>query len=617
MCGFFGTVNSNFSDLNLIKLSLSSISHRGPDNNSIWSSKNNKIILGHNRLSIIDLSDNASQPMFDEENLLTIVFNGEIYNYQKLKEKLSNFYKFKTNSDTEVILKAYSHWGRKCLNHFNGMFSFAIYDQKKNIIFAARDRSGQKPFYYFYDGKIFSFCSELKAITSSLKKKLLLINSLSLNCLFEFGYIPKENCIFHKFYKLPPANYLIYDLKSNLIEKNEYWSPLINKNINKKFKLDDYKKNFYKIFDESIKRHIVSDVPVGVLLSGGIDSSLVTAFASKNIKNLKTFTVSFPNQGKFNESIFAKSVSNYFDTDHHEIEISNDFNPEKVLPLLAKQFDEPIFDSSLLPTFLVCKEVSKYCKVVMGGDGADELFGGYHHHQRILISQHIKKILPHFLWKKLSMIAKVMPNGVRGKTWVESLKFDLRKELPNVASFFNDADRKNLLKEFYNDQSSNIRKNNFFDRGDLLDKILWTDFKNYLSEDILVKTDRSSMLNSLELRAPFLDNEMIEFAEILPNRYKVNRYEKKIFLKNIAKELLPKNLELNRKQGFSIPVNDWIRNNKIWKNYFEHILFDLDYDFLDKKMVEKLYIRQKKGLHLGEKIFGIVMFILWQKNYLT
>ena len=617
MCGFLGIVNNceiNFKEFNS---ALKKISHRGPDKSSIWSSEDKKINFGHNRLSIIDLSNNASQPMVDDDNNLVIIFNGEIYNFNEIKSSLPKNYIFKTNSDTEVLLKAYHYWGDSFVKKLNGMFAFAIYDLKKKRIFAARDRVGQKPFFYYFKDDKFIFGSEIKSIIPLIKHDDHSVDIKSLNCLFEFGYVPSDNCIINNFKKLPPAHCLTFDLIDKKIEINKYWHI---KDINKKENIMSSKNlltDFIKVFDRSVKRHLTSDVPVGVLLSGGIDSSLVTAFASRHINNLKTFTVSFPNQKEFNESKYAKIVSNHFSTDHYELEIDDDLDPAVLLPRLAEQYDEPIFDSSMLPTYLICKEINKYCKVVLGGDGADELFGGYHYHQRILITQFIKKFAPQQIWNILSNISRIIPVGYRGKFWLESLKYDLKNDLPNVATFFNSLDRQKIFdKASYTPDSSFIRKNNFHKSSNLVDRTLWTDFLNYLPEDILVKTDRASMINSLELRAPFLDNEVIDFVQILPSNFKVNKSNKKIFLKELSKLVLPANLNLNRKQGFSIPINMWIRKNSIWKNYFENILFDTDYIFLNKNQIFKLYNNHIKGLNLGEKLFGIVMFILWQKKYL-
>jgi asparagine synthase (glutamine-hydrolysing) len=615
MCGIFGLYNHSGFNNKLIENSLNNISHRGPDNSALWHDEKKKIILGHNRLSIIDLSEKASQPMFDPSTNLVIVYNGELYNYKELRTQLSKNYKFYTSSDTEVLIKAYDYWNENCLNYLNGMFAFSIYDINKNKIFAARDKSGQKPFFYASLNGNFIFSSELKSILPLVNKNDINVEINSLNCLLDFGYIPNSNCIYKNFRKLPASHFLEFDLNEKNIKVKRYWAPKIStQKLTSSF--NDSKKEFSKIFNESVKRHTLSDVPIGVLLSGGIDSSLVTAFASKHLNNLKTFTVIFPNQNIFNEQKYARIVSKHFSTDHTEIEINEKIIPEKILPYLAAQYDEPIFDSSMLPTYLVCKEVSRHCKVVLGGDGADELFGGYHHHQRILITKYLKKFLPQNLWSMISNFSRLLPAGFKGKIWLESLKYDLNIDLPNIATIFNEIDRKELLGNYFSSESKLIRKKSIFQSTNLIDRILWTDFVNYLTEDILVKTDRASMANSLELRAPFLDNDVINFALNLNNSFKLNVFEKKIFLKRLGDEILPPELNLKRKQGFAIPIDDWIRNNKPWKNYFEHILLEADYLFVDKKKILELYNSHKKGLNLGEKLFGLVMFILWQKAYI-
>lgn len=614
MCGIFGLYNHSGFNINLIQKALKKISHRGPDKSSLWQDQKKKIVLGHNRLSIIDLSEKGSQPMFDESTNLVIVFNGEIYNYKDLKAKLSKKYTFNSSSDTEVLLKAYDHWKEDCLNYLNGMFAFTIFDINNNKIFSARDKSGQKPFFYTLINQNFIFASELKSILSLIGKNQIKIEKNSLNCLLEFGYIPNSNCIYENFKKLPAGHYLIYDLNNNDFNVKKYWYPKIP--IKKSNSTIDQKiSEFSTIFNNAVNRHTLSDVPIGVLLSGGIDSSLVTAFASKNVNNLKTFTAIFPNNKKFNEAEHARTVSKHFSTNHIEIEINDKILPEKILPFLASQYDEPIFDSSMLPTYLICKEVRKHCKVVLGGDGADELFGGYYHHQRILITNYFKKFLPQKFWNLSSNLSYLLPNGFRGKNWIESLKYNLDEKLPNAATFFNEIDRKELLQNFFSNKSSNIKENNIFKSSNLVDRVLWTDFCNYLTEDILVKTDRASMANSLELRAPFLDNDIINFSLNLNNSFKVSRFEKKIFLKRFSKGILPTELKLNRKQGFSIPINSWLRNDKYWKSFFEYVLLDTSYLFINKKKVEKLYKNHQKGLNLGEKLFGLVMFILWQKTY--
>jgi asparagine synthase (glutamine-hydrolysing) len=318
MCGILGIIGqNNFFSKDEFYSFLQKSKHRGPDLSKIWFSKDNIVKLGHNRLSIIDLSEKAEQPLFDDDNNLVIVYNGEIYNFLELKKELEKEYFFKSLSDTEVILKAYDKWGFDCINHLNGMFAFAIYDIKKSIIFCSRDRVGQKPFFYNLENNNFLFTSELKNFVPKVKKPSIKISSL--NEYFKFGFIAGDKTIFKNFYKLPPAHNLIYSIKSNKIEIYKYWKPTIIENkINKNL---DYNVNkFIDVFDNVVQRHLLSDVSLGVLLSGGIDSSLVTAFAAKHRPNIKTFVVTFPGFNKYNESSHAKIVADHFSTDHIEIE---------------------------------------------------------------------------------------------------------------------------------------------------------------------------------------------------------------------------------------------------------------------------------------------------------
>lgn len=612
MCGILGIVGQNDLISESDFLSLLHISkHRGPDVSNTWFSKDNIVKFGHNRLSIIDLSNKGNQPFVDKDNDLVIVFNGEIYNFLELKKILENEYSFRSSSDTEVILKSYDKWGFDCVNHFNGMFAFAIYDITKSIIFCARDRAGQKPFYYQQKNGVFAFSSELKNLVHNYVSPSIKISSL--NEYFKYGFVAGENTIYSDLKKLPPAHYLVYSINKNEIETFKYWQPNTNSKINNS-NLSYNVDKFSDILNSVVKRHLISDVPLGILLSGGIDSSLITAFAVRHKPDLRTFTVTFPQFQRYNEAEHARKVSDYFSTNHIEIETEK-VNPEIILPILAKQFDEPLIDSSMIPTFLVSKEVSKYCKVVLGGDGGDELFGGYNHYQKMVISKNIKKVLPQFFWEFFSKFYKFLPIGFKGRVWLESLKYDLKKDLPIVASYFNDFDRKRLLNKEFFDYDDNEKINKIYKSKDLNERLMWTDFLNYLPEDILVKTDRTSMLNSLELRAPFLDNEIIEFSEKLDNNFKFDNLNKKILLKTLSKKILPDNLDISRKRGFAIPIDEWMRNDKRWLEYSNYIFFENSYSLFDKEYIKKLIKSHRDGTNLGERLFSILMFLLWCKEY--
>ena len=383
MCGILGIATRNKDSRKIserFSKSLNTLHHRGPDNSDIWVSKNKNVFLGHKRLSIIDISEKGNQP-FSYRDKYIITFNGEIYNYAELAEILKKKgYKFKTNSDTEILLLSFVQWGINCLDYIDGMFAFAIYDLINNKLFAARDRAGEKPFFYSLRGETLLFASEIKAILSfNLIPRE--INNKALNRFLYLGYNPNEDCMLKNIFKLPPGNFLLYDIESNLLKIEKYWQlPQSIKNKNK---------NNIEIIEEldqllisSIKQQLKADVPIGILLSGGLDSSLITAIASQFKENFKTFNISFPNSKKYNEARYASYISKQFNTEHYEFEANN--SSASMIPNFVYHFDEPIADTSIFPTWLVFKEVSKVCKVAIGGDGADEIFGGYSHYSRLL-----------------------------------------------------------------------------------------------------------------------------------------------------------------------------------------------------------------------------------------
>lgn len=617
MCGISGIINfSEKVEYKYLEKMNNNLFHRGPDRGDIWIAENQLLGFAHRRLSIIDLSDAGNQPMLDEDNGNIIVLNGEIYNFGKLKEKLiEENYLFQSSSDTEVLLKAYDFWGNKCLEFLEGMFSFAIYNLEKNKILFARDRAGEKPFFYYISDKKFIFSSELKSIINTFTD-LSILNKKSADCYFGMGFVPGELCIINKVKKLQAGRAMELNCKTMQLNEWKYWNPpFYVKSINQDNNLKNKTKELEKLLSNSVKKQLVSDVPIGVLLSGGIDSSIITSLASKYKKNIKTFTVTFPGEQKYDESEYARLIANAFNTDHIELE-ANSINPRDLLPQLAKQYDEPIIDSSMIPTFLITKLVRNHCTVVLGGDGGDELFGGYNHYSRLIWSKEMTKHIPSPVKNLLSKAAdKYLPMGMKGKIWLQSLAYNLENELPLIASYFDKSNRKKLIdKTDWPYVSEIIREKRIFKTNNLLERATRTDFENYLVEDILVKTDRASMLNSLELRAPFLDHNIIEFAFKLDSSLKTNKKERKIILKELCKNLLPSKFELNRKQGFAIPLNQWLKNNS-WLNFCKEILLDKDNHLYNHKYIETLFNNQKKGAQLGERIFALTMFRLWMIEY--
>ena len=615
MCGILGIASSESLEINHeFRSALEAINHRGPDFSAIWLSENKNLIFGHNRLSILDLSDKGNQPMHFK-NRYSIVFNGEIYNFNELKKELkNNNYIFTSNSDTEIILAAYDLWGQDCQKKFIGMFVFAIFDSIKNILFLCRDRSGEKPLYYYSNKKKLFFSSELKSLFlfKEIKKNL---NTSLLDRFLTSGISSNEETLLKNIKKLPAGFSLIFDLKVFSIKTIKYWD--IKPDI-KKFYLKTTKKNkidkFCTIFQNAINRQLISDVPVGVLLSGGVDSSLVTAFASKVYSNIDTFNVSFPNNIGYDESKYAKTISNFFNTNHHELVIDR-IEPD-VLEKISLIYDEPIFDSSVIPTYLIFNEAKKFSKVVLGGDGGDELFGGYGHYNKILLLQNYMKYFSFLPNPKVANISSyLLPLGSKGRHWYKLLNIDLKKNLPIIPIYFDKNEKSKLINKQILDMeiiSDNVFENE--NTEDITFSNTLHNFKNYLCENLLVKIDRASMANSIEVRSPFLDKDLIEFAFYeLQSKNKVNNFKKKIFLKKIASQILPKNFNFNRKQGFVIPLNEWLKKGK-WRDYFYDILFLSDH-FFNKNYIQTLFDLQEKGYKNGERLFGLVTICLWLKKY--
>ena len=557
--------------------------------------------------------------MSDFNNRFTIVFNGEIYNYPELFAKFSSKgYKFNSKTDTEVILAAYQEWGEDCTSHLNGMFSFAIFDSINNTLFLSRDRAGEKPLFYGFNEGVLLFSSEIKAILydQSIKR---IVNSDSLDFYLSMGFIPGEKCIFKNIKKLPAASSLLFNLESKKIKVWKYWRPFnyqsSENNLNSLSESELLDK-FEDLLEESVKKQMVADVDVGVLLSGGVDSSLITAMACRNSDRVKTFTVGFPGFNKLDERGHARLIAKHFNTDHTELaaeEINSD-----LLIKLASQFDEPIIDSSMLPTYLLCELVQKHCKVVLGGDGADELFGGYEHYSRMLWMKDNLNFIPKVFKSVISSFSTMtLPHGFKGKNWLQNLDVDFQNEIPLIASYFDVHARKNLMRHVNEDWDTSsegyFQKINL-QNGDILKRSLHMDFTNYLAEDILVKVDRTSMINSLEVRSPFLDKNIIEFAfNEVPSHLKANSKDKKIFLKQLSSRILPPQFDRLRKQGFDIPINDWLKKGPL-RDFFYNVLLDPQTIF-DKKIVKKLLRYQDIGLNNGERLFALVMFELWRREY--
>jgi asparagine synthase (glutamine-hydrolysing) len=617
MCGIVGIASTKSQAQRAwLNLGRDAMTHRGPDDAGGWWSVDGRVGLAQRRLSIIDLSPAGHQPMHDASGALSIVFNGEIYNFADLRaELIAKGHGFRSHSDTEVILGAYREWGAECLARFNGMFAFALFDARQQTVFLARDRAGEKPLFYHQANGVLRFASELKALLAdtALPRR---IDPAALDCYLAMGYVPGDRCILQGFNKLPPAHALLFDLQTEQAKIWRYWQlpeleAASSKPVDEAALLDELE----TLLEDSVRRQMVADVPVGVLLSGGVDSSLITAMAVRSSSQVQTFTIGFPGHGKLDETEHARLISRNYGTRHTEL-MAEDATVD-LLPRLARQFDEPMVDSSMIPTFLVSQLVRQHCTVALGGDGGDELFGGYGHYSRLQWMQRKLGPIPRPLRIGIAWAAeKLLPVGVKGRNWLQGLGVDLNNDLPLIASYFDAATRKRLLasQPGWTLAAESVLKSRVPVHLDLLQRTTRMDFANYLAEDILVKVDRASMLSSLEMRAPLLDYRLIEFAfGKVPSRLKANSTEKKILLKRLTTRVLPPEFDQQRKQGFSIPLDEWLKGGAFIK-LFNEVLRDPQCSF-DAGTVDALLRGQDKGRSNGERLFALVLFELWRREY--
>jgi asparagine synthase (glutamine-hydrolysing) len=616
MCGIAGVVQGGGVDgCAWLARAQQLLVHRGPDASGTWRSADGRAAFAHCRLSIIDLGPSGAQPMQDSSGQLSIVFNGEIYNYRELRTELrARGFTFNSASDTEVILAGYLAWGTDVLRRLEGMFAFAIYDSATCSLFLARDRIGEKPLYYRVGANTLSFASELKALMADphLPRR---IDPTALDCYLYMGFAPGERCIIAGCNKLPPAHALLFDAQAESLRVWRYWqAPEPDSAVPPDE--DELTAELERLLEEAVRRQLVADVPVGVLLSGGVDSSLVAAMASRSLGRVRTYTARFPADSAYDETPHARLIARHFATEHVELAVEQP--SVDILPLLARQFDEPIADSSMIPTYLICRAVRDHCKVALGGDGGDELFGGYRHYSRLLWMQDHVGHIPSGLRRPVARAAyAVLPVGFRGRNWVEAAAADLDTSVPLIACYFDLAMRARLLPGHAAraQPAEQIREQRTPPAGDLLQRASRFDLENYLPEDILVKVDRASMLSSLEVRAPLLDRKVVEFAcAKVPSALKATAGSRKVLLKQLAARVLPPQFDRQRKQGFSIPLARWLAGVE-WSQFFREVLLGSQSTLFEHTTIRALLRGQERGRTNGERLFALVMLELWRREY--
>ncbi|WP_024790827.1 MULTISPECIES: asparagine synthase (glutamine-hydrolyzing) [unclassified Lebetimonas] len=607
MCGIVGF---NFSNKNLLNEMQKEIAHRGPDDRGEFIDKN--VSLGHVRLSILDLTTHGHQPM-EFENLV-LVYNGEIYNFKEIRKELEKEgYRFFSNSDSEVLLKAFHKWGKESIDRFRGMFAFAVYDKLNKKLTLCRDRVGVKPLYYYFDGKNFIFASELKAIR---KYKKFEIDKISLAQFFEYGYISRDRSIFEGVKKLLPAYFLEFHLETKKINLKQYWKFENYFNVSAK-KEEDIIDELEEILIKGIKYRMVSDVDVGVFLSGGVDSSLVSAILQKHYGNIHTFTIGFKEQ-KYNESNYARKVANYIKSNHTEYILGINEAKEILLNKFSDIYDEPFGDSSGIPTYLVSKIAKENgVKVVLSADGGDELFCGYERYWysynlgKKIDNIPLKKLFYHFIDKFENLLINIpiknmehklgfLKNILKENDWqfiYETMIKNYRDDIKNLGLKEN-----RVIKDYFK----------FGEKFSIMQAMMLWDFYNYLPDDILVKVDRATMANSIEGREPLLDNKIIEYSATIPFNLKYKNGESKYILKKVLEKYLPKELIYRKKQGFGIPVFEWFRSDlkELFKKYFN------EDDIINMNYIRDLQKSFENGKYVNiNKLWFVLVYKMWKEKY--
>ncbi|MDB3936589.1 asparagine synthase (glutamine-hydrolyzing) [bacterium] len=627
MCGITGFYNPSGSTTavaaDIVSNMADVITHRGPDDNGIWIGDNNTLALAHRRLAIIDVSVAGHQPMVSSTGRFTIIFNGEIYNYRELKDSL-NRSAWRGESDTEVLLEAIEQWGlTDALTRCNGMFAFALWDRNSETISLVRDRIGEKPLYYGWCQDVFVFGSELKSIKAHPSFEGT-IDKRSVTLYFNHGFIPAPASIYEGIFKLNPATILtlslsLEDFRHPQIEN--YWTigeSIDQRNIEQVAE-DQYLAELENRLTRAVIQQSVADVPLGSFLSGGIDSSLITAILQRHTdRQVETFSLGF-NEEKYNEARYAKSVANFLGTAHHEFIVTPD-DLQSIVPSLAQMYDEPFGDPSAIPTHIVSKFARSSVTVALTGDGGDELFGGYtHYHRSAQIWSNIKKIpfnIRSLSASVLNPIGALLYNTSKGRKLerlTNYLSCNSMMDCYRVQTCASKTELRSLLRSPIKIDEIQIPSN-----LDGFQAMMFSDSKTYLPDDILVKVDRAGMSVSLETRAPFLDHHVADFAFTLPMKYKINDGNGKLILRDLLAKYIPRKLFERPKMGFGLPIDDWLRDSL--RSWAEDLLSEkslTDIGLFNVNFIRNRWEKHTSGIEDWHYfLWDLLMFIEWYRNEL-
>ena len=600
------------------------IAHRGPDAHGEY--LDDGVGLCHRRLSIIDLSTAGNQPMFSEDGNLVIVFNGEIYNFLELRKELEQKgYSFKTRTDTEVILALYQFEGPRCLDKLFGMFAIALWDKRKQELFLARDRLGKKPLYFYHDQKRFIFGSEIKSILEieSVPKE---IRHDAIYDFFVYQYVPEAKSIFKNIDKLKPGHYLT--INKNGMDVKQYWDVSFKQQSTSNE--EEIAEGLLDVIDTCTKQRMISDVPLGAFLSGGVDSSGVVALMANNSeKPVVTCSIGFDSK-KYDEIQYAKQVAEQYHTTHHELTVKENILDH--LQHIAGYFDEPFADQSLVPTYFVSQLAKTKVTVALAGDGGDENFAGYSKYSVDQIENNLRNKVPGFIRENLfpPFVAPLQKSNVRALKRAGTLLSAMSKSpaegfyLTNTFmtdAMWNRLANDDLKRELdgYHPSAISMQFYNEADADDHLSRVLYTDIKTYLVGDILVKVDRMSMANSLEVRAPILDHRVVEYAASIPSSMKLQQKEKKHILKKAFGQLLSPEILYRKKMGFSVPLAQWLRNEL--KDVAEEKLFQPESglsNYFKPGEIKNIWLEHQQGNRdHSAALWSLLMFEFWWQEYIA
>lgn len=621
MCGIsaiVGFTEQGREKLKYIQNCVASLKHRGPDNQHYFIGEN--YAMGHARLSIIDLSAASDQPFTSQDGRFKIVYNGELFNYRELRgELIAKGHTFYTGGDVEVLVNLYKEFGKECLQKINGFFAFVLFDKENNSFFAARDRFGVKPFYYYSDTDLFACASELRALQNATRQRS--IDKTALFAYLQLTYVPETKTILQGAQKLEPGNCL--EIKNGKVTKEKYYSIQLPATYAVK---KDPAKDLLHLLEKAVAARMVSDVPVGSFLSGGIDSSVITAIASGQNKGLRTFSIGFRDNKHFDESVYAEIVARKYKTEHQTFHLT-EAEAEGELDDFFNSIDEPFADSSAFNVYVLSKKTKQHVKVVLSGDGADELFAGYNKHRAEWMVRNEKA--RSFLLKNAGTLSKLIPSSRNSKLsnkarqlqrFSSGARMDPYERYWRWASFYEEKKAEKIVYTEHAVQADFQKLKNHFTKGITADynSVLLADMGLVLPSDMLVKVDRMSMAHGLEVRNPFLDYRIVEFAFSLESKYKIDGRTQKKIVKESCRHLLPDEILHRRKQGFETPVQHWLQG--VLRKKVEELCLDKEFimhqGLFDPEELKKL-VRKALGSNAGDAtsvVWAVLVFNHWYKR---